>query len=175
MPPSDIYPSTHLLPPFELHPSPMISSTSRSRRRPHCPQQDCPIQSQSKGINSLPWISLLDISPEQLQLQDIADLSQLPVDQPRYEYASSAGPVRRRKTSFRSSPLRHAAGSTSSYHRDRSPAPSVSLPLRDPSNSPPSTPRPRTSRSRTIFHDLMPVFTHDVRKHHSVNVSPPTP
>ncbi|KAF5365716.1 hypothetical protein D9758_003258 [Tetrapyrgos nigripes] len=165
--------SSSLLSPFELAPSPMISSTSR---RPHCPQQDCPIQSRSEGFSSLPWVSLLDHTPQQLGLLDTADLSQLPLD--RCEPTSShIGPVRRRKTSFRrATPLRSAAGASSPHHRDRCPAPSIRLPFRDLTATAPSTPpRPRISRSRIIFHDLMPVFARDVHNTRSATDCPLSP
>ncbi|KAF5391277.1 hypothetical protein D9757_001969 [Collybiopsis confluens] len=155
-------PSSRLQSPFQLaSPAQIIetpasgSSSRPSQRRRHCLRTDCPIQSSSSSthsFDSLSWISLMDSSPEEHGLTDIADLSQLPDHS-----SSAAGPVRRRKISFhRTSPLRAASGSSKqSAH--------LSSILRQRPIPTPSSPRPRFARSPIIFHDLMPLFTCDTR------------
>ncbi|KDR81841.1 hypothetical protein GALMADRAFT_15674, partial [Galerina marginata CBS 339.88] len=124
-------------------------ATSHSlRRRRLAPRVEC---RPSHAFDDLPWISTLDAAPELLNPWDIADLSLIP-DSSFHDIPSSGpGPVRRRKTSLRSSPIA-AKNSTS---------PSGSpLPLRDTSLLPSpsvSTPRSRFIPSRVLFHNLMPV------------------
>lgn len=116
-----------------------------TRRRRHCARAECPIESALHPFDRLPWISAMDIQPDELDLADIADLSQLVVDEPPSECAAllpGAGPIRRRKTSLRSNPL----------------APK-NLPLHETTlQTPPSS---HNNHSRISFHNLMPVFSCD--------------
>ncbi|KAG2020808.1 hypothetical protein CC2G_006108 [Coprinopsis cinerea AmutBmut pab1-1] len=99
-------------------------------------------------FDSLPWISALETSPKHIHPCDIADLSLIPdsdsVPNP------GPGPVRRRKTSLRSSPL----------DDPESPPPSgvpLPLPQRDTPTLP-VTPKSKPSLpSRILFRNLMPV------------------
>ncbi|KAE9400740.1 hypothetical protein BT96DRAFT_992658 [Gymnopus androsaceus JB14] len=168
--------------PFQLASSsptierPPANSHRASQRKRHCARVDCPVQSQpssSSVFDNLPWISAMDLSPDEYNLDDIADLSQLPLPASSVEENTTtrgAGPVRRRKTSLhRTSPLRAASGSsTQSIHH-----PSSVLRHRPVSITSPSTPRPRLARSRIAFHDLMPLFTCDIHKYRSSNPSSP--
>ncbi|PPR03955.1 hypothetical protein CVT26_001160 [Gymnopilus dilepis] len=123
-------------------------ATSHSiRRRRLAPRVPPP---PSHAFDDLPWISTLDAAPELLNPWDIADLSLLPTnDLP----SSGPGPVRRRKTSLRSSPVAAKSHPPSS--------PGSPLPIRDTSllstPSSVSTPRSRFLPSRVLFHNLMPV------------------
>ncbi|KAF7363334.1 hypothetical protein MSAN_00988800 [Mycena sanguinolenta] len=95
--------------------SPLCSSPHRRRtarprphRRRHCARAECPIESALHPFDRLPWISAMDASPDALDLADIADLSQLDVDEPPQDCGAvplATGPIRRRKTSLRASPL----------------------------------------------------------------------
>ncbi|KAJ7219156.1 hypothetical protein GGX14DRAFT_590339 [Mycena pura] len=112
-------------------------------RRRHCVCADCHIESALHAFDRLPWISVMD-TPHHHNLADIADLSQLAVDDFPPESASAgAGPIRRRKTSLRSNPL----------------APSPTL-----HETPPHTPISHINHSRIHFENLMPVFSCD---HHT--------
>jgi hypothetical protein len=150
------------------------SAGRASQRRCHCSRPDCPIQSSSSSSSSsthpfdrLPWISALDLSPEDCGLSDIADLSQLPVDDANFGVESVAGPVRRRKSSLhRTSPLRAASGSSTQSTYPSSILRNRQLPT-------PCSPRPRLAHSRIVFHDLMPLFTRDTHKYRSSTSSPP--
>ncbi|KAF7322877.1 hypothetical protein HMN09_00067100 [Mycena chlorophos] len=108
-----------------------------SARRRHCTQTDCcPIRvsdrpSDCHPFDRLPWISALDATPDASSAADIADLSQLVIDEPEHASAG-AGPIRRRKTSLRSNPLAH-----------------------DPN---PHTPPPH-NHTRVEFRNLLPVFS----------------
>ncbi|KAF8911170.1 hypothetical protein CPB84DRAFT_1842416 [Gymnopilus junonius] len=123
-------------------------ATSHStRRRRLAPRIPCP---PSHSFDDLPWISTLDAAPELLNPWDIADLSLIPLDD---SPSSGPGPVRRRKTSLRSSPV-----ASSKSHPPISPG--SPLPIRDTSllSTPSvSTPRSRFLPSRVLFHNLMPV------------------
>jgi len=109
-------------------------------RRRHCVCADCHIESALHTFDRLPWISVMD-APSHHNLADIADLSQLAVDDFRIESApAAAGPIRRRKTSLRSNPL----------------APSSTL-----HEISPHTPISHNNHSRIHFDNLMPVFSCD--------------
>ncbi|KAF9069847.1 hypothetical protein BDP27DRAFT_1420526 [Rhodocollybia butyracea] len=161
-----------LLSPFELASGfqtlekPGQSSSSRAQRRRHCAREECPMQSSSSSAHTfdkLSWISAMDTTSEDHGLSDIADLSQLPVDDAK----SRAGPVRRRKTSsHRTSPVRAASGSSIQPTYYASVLRHRPIPV-------PSSPRPRPSRSRVAFHDLMPLFTCDIHKYRTSNPSSP--
>lgn len=155
--------------PFQLASSPIIETPSTRRKRRGCPIQSQP--SSSSVFDNLPWISAMDVSVDEYSIDDIADLSQLPVPEECATTAPSAngaGPVRRRKTSLhRTSPLRAASGSQSIHH------PSSILRHRPISVESPSTPRPRLAHSRIAFHDLMPLFTCEIHKYRSPNPSSP--
>jgi len=117
------------------------------RRRPHAPRRHCRradrhIESTLHPFDRLPWISAMDISPDALDPMDIADLSQLVVDDDQCGVVSpGSGPIRRRKTSLRSNPL----------------APK-GLTLHETT---PHTPPSHINHSRILFHNLMPVFSCD--------------
>lgn len=136
---------------------PTRSNRTRTRRQPHCARTDCPVTvSRPHRFDSLPWISVMDIPPSEEPTHDIADLSELPVDldSPEFRYPGSGmGPVRRRKTSFRSDPL-------CSEEQPSHPAVSII----DYSNLYASTPAPKHRRSRIAFHDLMPILSCDIHK-----------
>ncbi|KAF7295036.1 hypothetical protein MIND_01041800 [Mycena indigotica] len=110
-------------------------STSRRRystRRRHCNRTDCPTWTSSDHpFDRLPWISAMDVAPDPANMADIADLSQLTVDDDHV--STGAGPIRRRKTSLRSNPLAH--------------------------DSHPHTPHPHNHNCRVEFHNLMPVLS----------------
>ncbi|KAJ7632497.1 hypothetical protein FB45DRAFT_912601 [Roridomyces roridus] len=90
------------------------------------------VESTLHPFDRLPWISALDVSPDVLDPIDIADLSQLVVDDECG--APLSGPIRRRRTSLRSSP--------------------IALVPKDPD----TTPASRFNPSRVLFHDLMPTW-----------------
>ncbi|KAJ7740735.1 hypothetical protein DFH07DRAFT_1064177 [Mycena maculata] len=116
----------------------------RPPRRRHCARADCHIESALHPFDRLPWISAMNISPDALDPMDIADLSQLVVDDPPPQcgaVAPGSGPIRRRKTSLRSNPL----------------APK-GLTLHETT---PYTPLSHINHSRIHFHNLMPVFSCD--------------
>ncbi|KAJ7489832.1 hypothetical protein B0H11DRAFT_2010586 [Mycena galericulata] len=116
----------------------------RPHRRRQCPRADCPIESALHPFDRLPWISAMDISPDALDPMDIADLSQLVVDDPpdrRAAVSPGSGPIRRRKTSLRSNPL---APKGLSLHETT-----------------PHTPISHINHARIQFHNLMPVFSCD--------------
>ncbi|KAJ6471612.1 hypothetical protein C8R47DRAFT_745432 [Mycena vitilis] len=130
-------------------PSSSCSSTKRRRtvrpqRQRQCARVECPIESAPHPFDALPWISAMDTMPDAFDLADIADLSQLVIDDPpphRASRPSVSGPIRRRKTSLRSNPL-HSRSRTS--HENT-----------------PHTPPSRIDYSRVTFHNLMPVFSCD--------------
>ncbi|KAJ7639940.1 hypothetical protein DFH06DRAFT_628744 [Mycena polygramma] len=130
-------------------PSPGCSPTKRRRtvrpqRRRHCARAECAIESALHPFDSLPWISAMDTMPDAFDLADIADLSQLVIDEPPPHLAprpSVSGPIRRRKTSLRSTPL----GPRSRTSHENTP----------------HTPRSHIDYSRVTFHNLMPVFSCD--------------
>jgi hypothetical protein len=86
----------------------------------------------------------MDTLPDALDLADIADLSQLVVDELPPDCTAllpGSGPIRRRKTSLRSNPL-GPKGHT--LHETT-----------------PHTPISHLNHSRITFHNLMPVFSCD--------------
>ncbi|KAJ3735453.1 hypothetical protein DFJ43DRAFT_1151129 [Lentinula guzmanii] len=161
---------------FQAVDTPSRNSYRRAhQQRPHCVRADCPVESALSSSSPAPhpfdelsWISMMNSSSEDYGLSDIADLSQLPVSSSTVDETSfGAGPVRRSKACLhRSSPLRAASGSSTKSTHHASILRSRHLPA-------PSTPRPRLSRSRIAFHDLMPLFTCDIRKYHGSNPSAP--
>lgn len=89
-----------------------LPTGSRPSRRPR--RQDCPLRSSPRGpsvFDSLPWVSILDAPAPQANPWDVADLSQLPID----ERSLPLGPVRRRKASSRSVPFPLTPSSSPSY------------------------------------------------------------
>ncbi|KAF8212367.1 hypothetical protein K438DRAFT_1928495 [Mycena galopus ATCC 62051] len=118
--------------------------TARPRRRHHCARSECPIESALHPFDRLPWISAMDSPPDALDLADIADLSQLVVDESPQESGAvplGAGPIRRRKTSLRASPLPpkiHTSHETT-----------------------PRTPLSHINHSSITFRNLMPMFSCD--------------
>ncbi|KAF8844512.1 hypothetical protein BDN67DRAFT_1008030 [Paxillus ammoniavirescens] len=142
------------------------SRPSRSmRRRRHMQRVDCPFDSFGRAsvLDQLPWISALEM-PRGIGC-DIADLSQIPVNEDLDAFSEAvpaSGPVRRRKTSLRSNPFGNG------HEAPNSEVPSRQLfPLHRPTDRVticPKTPPPRIpfDPSRVIFHNLMPVFPHDL-------------
>ncbi|KAJ7172598.1 hypothetical protein C8R46DRAFT_992859 [Mycena filopes] len=128
--------------------SPMCSSTPlrrrtvRPRRRRHCARAECPIESALHPFDRLHWISAMDTPPDAFDLADIADLSQLVVDEPPSAVPPTAGPIRRRKTSLRSNPL--APRGHNDLHETT-----------------PHTPLSHYNPSRITFCNLMPMFSCD--------------
>ena len=105
---------------------------SRSSRRPR--RQDCLLGSNSHGstiFDRLPWVSILDVPTTQQNPWDVADLSQLPIDEP----SSPLGPIRRRKTSLRSAPF-PPTPSSSPVSYSSIPFPSSKYASRDPQTPP---------------------------------------
>ena len=121
---------------------------SRSSRRPR--RQDCLLGSNSHGPNifdRLPWVSILDAPITQQNPWDVADLSQLPIDEP----SSPLGPIRRRKTSLRSAPF-PPTPSSSPVSYSSVPFPSSEYASRDPR----TPPREIESSSAIRFQGLLP-------------------
>lgn len=131
-------------------------STPARRHQRHCARIECPIPTMPHAFDGLPWISVMDIQPcKSTPPSDIADLSRLEVD-PRHQRPSPShrvGPVRRRKTSFRSNPI--TSSDSSSLLLEYTKLSTLS------STPPPKT--PKRSQSRIAFHDLMPMLTCDIR------------
>ncbi|KIM49476.1 hypothetical protein M413DRAFT_21692 [Hebeloma cylindrosporum] len=143
----------HLSAPCLPTPPPVVScipSSSRRRsKKPSRSRRRLPPRVESHAFDDLPWISSLDVSPDLLNPWDIADLSLIPDSDLRS--SPGPGPVRRRKSSLRSSPINSTKPSSS---------PGSALPIRDTSLLSPSsvsTPPPRFIPSRVLFHNLMPV------------------
>ncbi|KAF9053547.1 hypothetical protein BDZ89DRAFT_283910 [Hymenopellis radicata] len=97
-------------------------------------------------FDSLDWISMMDTAPD-VSIQDIADLSQLPL-------VESVGPVRRRKTSLRASPMRSSSRPSHSPMRDDAPYVLPSY-LTERCTTPPPSTRP-SDYSDVRFDHLMP-------------------
>ncbi|KAJ7905366.1 hypothetical protein B0H14DRAFT_2659991 [Mycena olivaceomarginata] len=118
----------------------------RPRRRRHCARSECPIESALHPFDRLPWISAMDTPPDAFDLADIADLSQLVVDEPPQECGAApppgAGPIRRRKTSLRASPL---PPKTHTLHETTPQTPPIS----------------HINYSHITFRNLMPMFSCD--------------
>ncbi|KAF8959097.1 hypothetical protein BDZ97DRAFT_1426170 [Flammula alnicola] len=131
-----------------------VSSRTRSkaaahsaRRRRLPPRID---YTPSHVFDDLPWISTLDTAPEHLNPWDIADLSLISDSfSDPLSSSSGPGPVRRRKTSLRSSPIISA--------KNGSPGSSPPRETFFPNSQPVSTPPSRFIPSRVLFHHLMPV------------------
>ncbi|PFH52450.1 hypothetical protein AMATHDRAFT_2177 [Amanita thiersii Skay4041] len=120
-------------------------STPRQRRPESFPH----------AFDALPWISVLDNPPDVFSPCDIADLSQLPIPPSPNSRAPGFGPVRRRRVSSRTDPLRCLA---------TNPACSdilTEFPTLDRraciTPNPPVTPPPCFDPSRISFYRLMPV------------------
>lgn len=136
---------------------PKSGAHSLRRRRTLSARVDCRVDSSPHIFDKLPWISALDSSPEHLDPWDIADLSLI-----SDSYSSDLppppgiGPVRRRKTSQRSSPL----AKENDEHHNRGEELPWALPSRDNSfryTPIPQTPFSRFNPSRVLFQHLMPV------------------
>jgi hypothetical protein len=129
-------------------------SIASQRRRRHC-QRDCHFETigASNFFDQLPWISAMENS-NQSNKHDIADLSQLDILPPSSRSISGPGPVRRRRTSPRSSPLAVTPA------RDLTATSLLSLCSQrfDPL-SPPKTPLSHLSHTRVHFNNLLPVFS----------------
>lgn len=124
-----------------------LPTGSRSARRPR--RKDCPLGLNPRGpgvFDSLPWISILDAPAPQPNPWDVADLSQLPID----ERSPPPGPIRRRKTSLRSVPFPLTPSSSASH--SPIPFPSPEYASRDP-----RTPSREIEPPSAIqFHGLLP-------------------
>lgn len=112
----------------------------RSPRRRHCLRTECPM-SPLPGpafFDSIPWISQLEQTPDDVLPMDIADLS-VPGDDCMRVEPPCSGPVRTRKASLRSNPLAHSPNRVSDY----SPPDLHELPVYAllPPDRVPSTPR----------------------------------
>jgi len=121
---------------------------SRSSRRPR--RQDCPLGNSPHGsgvFDRLPWVSILDAPTPQQNPWDIADLSQLPIDEP----SLPLGPIRRRKTSLRSVPFPLTPSSSPASYSPVS-FPSLEYASRDPRTPPRETEPPSAIR----FQGLLP-------------------
>jgi hypothetical protein len=140
-PSSDLIPSPPTTSP-QRRPKPSPQSTRRRRLT-----RECRITPQPHAFDDLPWIASLESSPDVTNPWDIADLSLLPVSPLSELPDSGPGPVRRRKTSLRSSPLASSKAISHLPIRDTSLLSSPSLP----------TPRSRFTPSRVLFQNLMPV------------------
>lgn len=121
---------------------------SRSSRRPR--RKDCPLGINSSGpgvFDRLPWVSILDVPAPQANIWDVADLSQLPID----ERSLPLGPIRRRKTSLRSVPFPPTPSSSPVSYS------SVSFPsLEYASRDPRTPPREMGPPSAIRFQGLLP-------------------
>ncbi|KAF4615372.1 hypothetical protein D9613_003222 [Agrocybe pediades] len=140
----------HLDGPFS---APSSTCSTRRRAKPASSKRRRMAQRVEHHVfDELPWISTLEAGPELINPWDIADLSLIP----DAELSSGPGPVRRRKTSLRSSPRSKTYSSSSTSGS----SPHYSIPTRDtlPLSTPPvPTPRSRFIPSRVLFHNLMPV------------------
>ena len=122
---------------------------SRSSRRPR--RQDCPLgfDPRSPGVfDHLPWVSILDAPAPQSNPWEVADLSQLPIE----ERSMPLGPIRRRKTSLRSVPFPPTPSSSPVPHS------SISFPSSEFASRDPQTPTREIVPTSTIqFQGLLPV------------------
>jgi hypothetical protein len=119
---------------------------SRSPRRPR--RQDCPLGFNPHGssvFDRLPWVSILDAPAPQANAWDVADLSQLPID----DRSLPLGPIRRRKTSLRSVPFPPTPSSSPSY--PSVPFPSLEYASRDPRTPPREIEPPSAIRFRGLL------------------------
>ena len=125
-----------------------LPTGSRSSRRPR--RQDCPLGINPHGssvFDRLPWVSVLDAPNLQPNPWDIADLSQLPIDEP----SLPLGPIRRRKTSLRSVPFPPTPSSSPASYSSVS-FPSLEYASRDPRTPPREIEPPSAIR----FQGLLP-------------------
>ncbi|KAF8921431.1 hypothetical protein CPB85DRAFT_1270805 [Mucidula mucida] len=153
---NDAYTSSHsaplLLPPItltEANMTPSLSTaTSFIKRRPaaaRSPPRNRRGRARPESVHpfdSLDWISVMDTAPD-ASIQDIADLSQF-----------SVGPMRRRKSSPRASPMRSSSRSSHSPGRDDAPYVLPSY-LTERCTTPPPSTRP-SDYSDVRFDHLMP-------------------
>ncbi|KAI0094034.1 hypothetical protein BDY19DRAFT_294147 [Irpex rosettiformis] len=130
------------------------TNTIRTSRRRHCSRADCSPALTSSIFDHLPWISQVESPPERVDVWNIADLSLLP-DSLEKQLGSGVGPVRRRKTSLRSS----LSDATTHPHRSSSPL-LLPQPVLDRMGPDPRTPPPSTTLNpmEVTFRNLMPVF-----------------
>ncbi|KAF9036607.1 hypothetical protein BJ165DRAFT_586536 [Panaeolus papilionaceus] len=127
---------------------PTKSASQSSRRRRLSPRRVLPYATTPHAFDDLPWRSTLDESPQLVNPWDIADLSLIECSD---ESPNNLGPVRRRKTSLRSTPLAPPPSKLS-------PTPIFPNTARDTSYlSRFLTPPPRIIPSRVLFKNLMPV------------------
>ncbi|OJA14865.1 hypothetical protein AZE42_00775 [Rhizopogon vesiculosus] len=136
-------------------------SVNKRRRLPPRIKSPCDPCGHASMFDRLPWISAMELPPR-FNPCDTADLSHLPitVEQSNFSDAIPAsGPVRRRKTSLRSNPI----GDNSESSRQLFPFRQFSSCDRDFLKTPP--PRVPFDPTRVTFHNLMPVFPHDVVQH----------
>ncbi|KAI0705797.1 hypothetical protein BC835DRAFT_1445206 [Cytidiella melzeri] len=131
------------------------AATTRTLRRRHCTRPDTSLALQSSVFDQLPWISQVELPPKRIDVWDIADLSLLPDD---LHPDAGVGPVRRRKTSLRSSHSEPAAH----HHPSLAPLPFPQAVLarmeQDPHTPPPTV---RLNPMEVTFRNLMPVFSSD--------------
>ena len=125
-----------------------LPTGSRPSRRPR--RQDCPFgigPHDSSVFDRLPWVSILDAPTSQTNPWDIADLSQLPTDEP----SLPLGPIRRRKTPLRSVPFPLTPSSSPASYSPVS-FPSLEYASRDPRTPPREIEPPSAIR----FQGLLP-------------------
>lgn len=135
--------------------------TTHQRRRP-LSHSTCHPEPSVHAFDRLPWIAALNSSPDHYDIWDIADLSQIPM--PRSSIPAS-GPVRRRKTSLRTSLTPTPPLPFPPPHPDRRPTTppretAVPFPtsVQGDTSSPKTPPRTRFNPSRVLFRHLMPVL-----------------
>ncbi|EMD38361.1 hypothetical protein CERSUDRAFT_64617 [Gelatoporia subvermispora B] len=142
---------------------------SRVSRRRTCARPECFIKPAGPALfDGLPWISGMEAIPDGIDAWDIADLSLLCVENLPGAEAPSTGPVRRTKTSSRSSPLAPRPELIPEHvHR---PLPTLEIPARetlcfDRIASDPRTPPPREAfvPSEVLFQGLHPVLPSELR------------
>ncbi|KAI0079880.1 hypothetical protein K474DRAFT_1591009 [Panus rudis PR-1116 ss-1] len=150
----------------------VVHNTARTARRRQSARHECPFP-YADGANvfdKLSWISQLHEETDCLNPWDIADLSQLPIEQPDFHRSSGIGPVRSRKSSLRSDPLSYGTpdlqdiGFTPLPQRSASPEPSPPVfPLFDREALDPRTPPPRDTFNPedVSFFNLKPVLPMD--------------
>ncbi|KAI0341590.1 hypothetical protein BDW22DRAFT_252779 [Trametopsis cervina] len=131
----------------------IASSNTRTLRRRHCTRSDC-ISLTSSVFDQLPWIHQVESAPEHVDAWDIADLSLLP-DALDLHSDSGVGPVRRRKTSLRSSQLESAAHHHHPSSQLSIPPPMFARMALDPRTPPPSG---KFNPMEVNFVNLMPVL-----------------
>jgi len=132
----------------------IAATNTRTSRRRHNTRSDCSFPLNSSVFDQLPWISQVESAPERVDVWDIADLSLLP-DALDCHSNSGVGPVRRRKTSLRSSHSESAVP-----HLRSSPPLPLLFPALDRMDQDPRTPPPsvRFNPLEATFLNLMPVL-----------------